>query len=244
MKGKNLSRRTMLMAAGATGLGVVATGTAAAQQHAGGREPSESRLETFRAPTRGGAGGDAKIQARGVGKEPSSSDLETSRASSRGEAEGDSAELLEVTPTGPVTGVVSRRFTFRENSNTPGRILEQAVAINVPPGSGFIVSMSYFTGAFTNSNFSRLAERPIGPFCFSVGRRGNSLVCQVGLTDSNSDDPVFIEVDANVLFFSQVPPKPGSGPSRRPGGVRVEGPGAGALVSSICLVMILAAYEP
>jgi len=205
MNDQDVTRRTLLAVAGAAGLGAITAGTATAQQEesAGGREPSESRLETFRAPTRVGAGAETSQQSTGaVDRAPSASNLESSQASSGGGTAGNTGELLEPIRLGPVTGVVSRRFTFRENSNTPGRLLERSVAISVPPNSGFVVSMSYFTAGFTNANFSSLTERPLGQFLFAVGMRGNNLVCQVRLTDRNSDDPVFIEVDANVLFFS------------------------------------------
>jgi len=108
---------------------------------------------------------------------------------------------LPIAPLSQVVGVASHLFSFRENSNTPGRLLEQAIVVNVLAGAGFFTSINYFTGAFTTANFANLTERPLGQFFVSVGLRGNNLVCQVRLTDSNSDDPVFIDVAANILFF-------------------------------------------
>src|SRR5262245_8646483 len=88
-----------------------------------------------------------------------------------------------------IAGLASQRFEFRENSNTPGRFLEQSVVVNVPSGAGFFCCASQVTGAFTTPNFQFLTERPLGQFHVSVGLRGNNLVCSVRLSDSNSDDP-------------------------------------------------------
>lgn len=101
-----------------------------------------------------------------------------------------------------IIGLATHTFTFKENSNTPGRLLEQSVVVNVPPNSGFFTCMPYITGAFTTSDFQHLAERPLGQFYVAVGLRGNNLVCTVRLSDSNSDDPIFIEVAATVVFFN------------------------------------------
>ena len=101
-----------------------------------------------------------------------------------------------------IVSVASHTFTFKENSNTPGRLLEQSIVISVPSGSGFFSCIPYLTGAFTTGNFQNLTERPLGQFFVSVGLRGNNLVCRVRLTDSNSDDPVFIEVSAIVVFYN------------------------------------------
>jgi hypothetical protein len=102
-----------------------------------------------------------------------------------------------------IVSVVSTVFTFRENSNTPGRTLEQTRTVTRPPGSGFFVGLNAINGAFTTSDFQHLTERPLGQFLASLGLRGNNtLVCQVRLTDSNSDDPIFISVGAFIVFFT------------------------------------------
>lgn len=102
-----------------------------------------------------------------------------------------------------VISFVGADFTFQENSNTPGRTLEQTRTVTRPPGSGFFVGLNVINGAFTTSDFQHLTERPLGQFFVIVGMRGdNTLVCQVRLTDSNSDDPVFIRVRAFVIFFT------------------------------------------
>ncbi len=100
-----------------------------------------------------------------------------------------------------IVSVVSHTFRFRENKNTPGRVLEQSVVVSVPSGAGFFTSVPYFMGAFTTSNFQYLTERPLGQFFVSVGLRGNNLICRVRLTDKNSDDPILIEVTAIVVFY-------------------------------------------
>lgn len=100
-----------------------------------------------------------------------------------------------------LVSLASHRFEFRENSNTPGRFLEQSVVVSVPVGAGYFCCTSQVMGAFTTPNFQFLTERPFGQFHVSVGLRGNNLVCTVRLTDSNSDDPIFIVVDAIVVFF-------------------------------------------
>src|SRR3712207_570060 len=84
-----------------------------------------------------------------------------------------------------VVGFQSHLFTFRENANTPGRTLEQAVGVTIPAGAGWFVVPSLFTGAFTNGDFSRLTERPLGQFFVQLFvRNNNTLVCRVRLTDS------------------------------------------------------------
>lgn len=100
-----------------------------------------------------------------------------------------------------IVNVASHTFEFRENSNTPGRWLEQSTVVSVPSGAGFFVCLNHFMGAFTSPNFQFLVERPLGQFSVNVGLRGNNLVCQVRLTDSNSDDPVFVRVSAIVVFY-------------------------------------------
>lgn len=101
-----------------------------------------------------------------------------------------------------IASVASHTFTFKENSNTPGRLLEQSVVVTVPSGAGFFTCTPYITGAFTTGDFQHLTERPLGQFYVAVGLRGNNLVCTVRLTDSNSDDPIFIEVTAIVVFYN------------------------------------------
>ncbi len=129
------------------------------------------------------------------------SKLETLRAPKgvKGSAPPGETQTIDVSA---IVSVASHTFTFRENSNTPGRLLEQSVVLNGPPGAGFIVSLSFLTGAFTTANFQQLTERPLGQFYVGAGFRGNNLVCNVRLTDSNLDDPIFIQVTASVLFFT------------------------------------------
>jgi hypothetical protein len=102
-----------------------------------------------------------------------------------------------------VVGFQSHLFTFRENANTPGRTLEQTVGVTIPAGAGWFVVPSFFTGAFTNGDFSRLTERPLGQFFVQLFvRNNNTLVCRVRLTDSNSDDPIFIQVQAGLVTIT------------------------------------------
>ncbi len=99
-----------------------------------------------------------------------------------------------------VVSVASNTFTFRETGGTPGRVLEQSVVIRVPSGAGSFICTPYFTGAFiTRDGF--LTERPLGQFFVSTFLRGDNLVCRVRLTDSNQDDPIFIQVTATVVFY-------------------------------------------
>jgi hypothetical protein len=100
-----------------------------------------------------------------------------------------------------ISGVTFHTFEFLENSNTPGRFLEQSVVVNVPAGAGFFVCLNTITGSFTTGDFQFLAERPLGQFSVSLGLRGNNFVCQVRLTDSNQDDPIFIRVRGLIVFF-------------------------------------------
>jgi hypothetical protein len=113
--------------------------------------------------------------------------------------EGAALQVAELTS---IVSVASHVFSFNENSNTPGRFLEQSVVVNVPPGAGFFVSMASFAGAFTTGNFQFLTERPLGQFFVSLFLRGNNFVCQVRLTDSNSDDPISINVTGVIVFFT------------------------------------------
>lgn len=100
-----------------------------------------------------------------------------------------------------VVSVASHTFTFRENSNTPGRFLEQLVVVNVPLGAGFFTTMPYIMGAFTTRDFQRLTKRSCGQFYAGIRLGGNNLVCTVRLTDPNADDPVFIQVTEIVVFY-------------------------------------------
>jgi hypothetical protein len=102
-----------------------------------------------------------------------------------------------------IVSIVSAEFLFQENSNTPGRFLEQSRVVNVPPGTGFFVGLNVIGDAFVTSNFTSLRERPLGQFYVAVGLRNpNVLVCQVRLTDANSDDPIEIRVRAFIAFFN------------------------------------------
>jgi hypothetical protein len=101
-----------------------------------------------------------------------------------------------------IVNVVGATFLFRENSNTPGRVLEQSQVVNVPAGAGFFTGINGIDGAFTTSDFTHLTERPLGEFSAFVGLRGNNLVCTVRLTDSNSDDPIQIVVRGFIAFFA------------------------------------------
>lgn len=100
-----------------------------------------------------------------------------------------------------IVSVASHTFTFRENNNTPGRFLEQSVVVDVPTGAGYFTSVPFVGAAFTTSNYQLLTERPLGQIYFSAGLRGNNLVCGVRLTDSNSDDPISVQVTCIVVFY-------------------------------------------
>jgi len=100
-----------------------------------------------------------------------------------------------------IVNVVPRNFTFRESSGTPGRILEQSVAITRPPNAGFFTIIFSINGAFTTPDFQFLTERPLGQFMASLGLRGDNFVCTVRLTDSNQDDPIFISVTGAIVFY-------------------------------------------
>lgn len=116
-------------------------------------------------------------------------------------AVGTVQQALEVST---IIGVAPVTFVFNENSNTPGRLLEQTVVVNRPdPNSGFFIMLAGISGAFTTSDFQFLTERPLGQFLAQVFLRGtDNLVCQVRLTDSNSDDPVSLFVTAVIVFFT------------------------------------------
>jgi hypothetical protein len=102
-----------------------------------------------------------------------------------------------------IISIVNADFTFQENSNTPGRTLQQTRTVTRPPGSGFFVGLNVINGAFTTPDFKTLTERPLGQFFAIVGLAGdNTLVCTVRLTDSNQDDPIFIRVRAFIIFFN------------------------------------------
>ena len=128
------------------------------------------------------------------------SDVETFRNPSDAVVLGD-PEQAQTTQVNEIVGLASATFTFKENANTPGQTHEQSKVVSVPSGAGFFCMIPYFTGAFTNSSFTHLTERPLGQFLVGVGLRGNNLVCQVRLSDKNSDDPIFIQVTAVVVFF-------------------------------------------
>ena len=105
-----------------------------------------------------------------------------------------------------IIGVTPFFFNFFEPGGTnnllPGRPLEQTQTVNRPRGSGFVVSLAGFTGAFVTNGGNLLTQRPLGQFTVWTGLRDfNVLVCRVRLTDENSDDPIHIQVQGTVLFF-------------------------------------------
>jgi len=62
--------------------------------------------------------------------------------------------------------------------------------------------LSTFLGAFVTDGGAHLTERPLGEFEVSVGFAGpTNLPCTIRLTDSNSDDPVKVNVRGLIVFF-------------------------------------------
>jgi hypothetical protein len=114
---------------------------------------------------------------------------------------------LEMLPLAGVIGVVSRRFNFAEPGGPdhlkPGRPLSQSVPINRPPNAGFFVMLNGVNHAFVRSGSpTTLTQRPLGQIFAIAGLSGNSLVCNVRLTDENMDDPMRCIVDVVVVFFN------------------------------------------
>lgn len=84
----------------------------------------------------------------------------------------------------------------------PGRPLEQTIAVPRPQGTGFMVAINGFTGAFVTDGGGTLTQRPLGQLTVFAGMRDfNTLVCRVRLTDENSDDAIHIIARIVVLFF-------------------------------------------
>jgi hypothetical protein len=116
---------------------------------------------------------------------------------------------LEMLPLASVIGTVGHRFAFREPGGPgnlkPGRPLSQTMPINIPPNAGWFVMLNGFNHAFVhNDPPDALAERPLGQMYAIAGidAGARNLVCNVRLTDSNSDDPIQINVDVVVVFFN------------------------------------------
>lgn len=103
-----------------------------------------------------------------------------------------------------IVSVATHTFTFRENSGYPGRLLTQSVPIYIPPGAYPFTCISYFTGAYTTSDFRYLTERPLGQLYASihVDESDSTLKCTVRLTDVNADDPILIQVTGTAVFYS------------------------------------------
>jgi len=103
-----------------------------------------------------------------------------------------------------IVSVVGVNFTFQENANTPGRVLQQTRSVTRPAGSGFFTGLNFFKSSFTTSNFQFLTERPLGEISVSLGLLADNqtLVCQVRLTDSNQDDPIDIRVRGFIAFYN------------------------------------------
>jgi len=114
---------------------------------------------------------------------------------------------LNILPLASVSGVVGHRFDFQEPGGTgallPGRPLFQSMPVNIPANAGWFAMVSGVNHAFVHPN-GTLAERPFGQAYAVVGIDGNArtLNCLVRLTDSNSDDPIHIIVDAIAVFFN------------------------------------------
>ena len=106
-----------------------------------------------------------------------------------------------------IVNIVGFFFDFFEPGGPdhllPGRPLEQTTTIIRPTGAGFMVCLNLINGAFVTNGGGVLTERPLGQFLVNAGFRDpNTLVCRVRLTDSNSDDPIRIQVRGAVLFFA------------------------------------------
>jgi hypothetical protein len=109
--------------------------------------------------------------------------------------------LAQAVDISSIVSIATNEFVFQESSGTPGRFLEQAVAVTRPPNAGFFTLMTKVSHAFMTPDLQFLTERPLGQVFAQVGMRGDNLVCTVRLTDSNADDPIRIRVTAHVLFF-------------------------------------------
>ncbi len=98
-----------------------------------------------------------------------------------------------------VIRVAGHTFHFERRN---GDYEEKTVAVDRPPGAGFVVMLNTLQYAFVRAGTNTLTERPLGELVARAGLRGNNIVCGVRLTDSNADDAVSISVNVTVLFFN------------------------------------------
>jgi hypothetical protein len=102
-------------------------------------------------------------------------------------------------------GVIPFRFEFKKRNQTgtpaPGSVFEDTRVVTIPSGAGFFITLNYIDCGFREENLVTLRERGVGQFFAAVGMRGNNLVCQVRMTDSNADDPMTVRVAGTVVTF-------------------------------------------
>lgn len=117
-------------------------------------------------------------------------------------------EVKSTTEVGRVLGGTIVQFGFHNQSGPdhllPGRPITQRQRVTRPAGADWtFVGISSINCAFTDGNLSapKLRERPLGQLLASTWVEGDDIVCQMRLTDVNSDDACMMGVTVNVLFF-------------------------------------------
>ncbi len=127
--------------------------------------------------------------------------LERSRPPEGATAKGGEHALVAISS----IGVIPFTFEFKVKPVTgtpaPGAVHEDTRVVTIPTGAGFFITLNYIDGGFRENDLNTLRERPIGQFFISVGMRGNNLVCQVRMTDANSDDPITVRASGAVVTF-------------------------------------------
>jgi hypothetical protein len=89
------------------------------------------------------------------------------------------------------------------NNLLPGRPTTQQLSFDNPTEASVFACLSMFNGSFVTDGGVHLTERPLGEFEVGLSFPNlTTLSCRIRLTDSNSDDPVTIQV-AGILVFVQ-----------------------------------------
>ncbi|KEK20763.1 hypothetical protein [Bacillus gaemokensis] len=117
-------------------------------------------------------------------------------------------EVKSITEVGRVLGGTIVQFGFHNQSGPdhlkPGRPMEQRKRVTRPAGANWtFVGLSAINCAFTDGNLSapKMRERPLGQLLAETWVEGDDIVCKMRLTDGNMDDPCWMYVTVNVLFF-------------------------------------------
>ncbi|WP_240140203.1 hypothetical protein [Streptomyces sp. MUM 178J] len=105
-----------------------------------------------------------------------------------------------------ITGFFTLHFSFNEPGGVdhlkPGRPLKDSQKIDIGEQEDAVVAITALSGAYTDGG-KTIRQRPLGQFMVRVRfEKPDIVVCEVRLTDDNSDDPINIWVNVLAISFA------------------------------------------